>query len=62
MPAQPDLGKQAKAETAGEIPHDAVLAALDSLVASAAFGKGRAAVPIPAGIWWKQLSAEKAIS
>ena len=39
MPAQPDLGKQAKVETAGEIPHDAVLAALDSLVASAAFGK-----------------------
>ena len=39
MPAQPDLGKQAKAETAGEIPRDAVLAALDSLVASAAFGK-----------------------
>ena len=39
MPAQPDLGKQAKAETAGEIPLDAVLAALDSLVASAAFGK-----------------------
>ena len=39
MPAQPDLGKQAKAETAGEMPRDAVLAALDSLVASAAFGK-----------------------
>jgi TolB-like protein len=39
MPAQPDPGKQAKAETAGEIPRDAVLAALDSLVASAAFGK-----------------------
>jgi TolB-like protein/cytochrome c-type biogenesis protein CcmH/NrfG len=39
MPSQRDLGKQAKAETAGEIPRDAVLAALDSLVASAAFGK-----------------------
>jgi TolB-like protein len=39
MSAQPNPGKQAKVERAGEIPRDAVLAALDSLVASAAFGK-----------------------
>src|ERR1035437_9569151 len=39
MPARPDLYKPAKAETAGEIPHDAVLAALDGVVKSAAFGK-----------------------
>jgi len=45
--AQPDPGKQAKAETAGEIPRDAVLAALDSLVAARRLAKpsGR---PIPA--------------
>ncbi len=39
MPAEPDLDKQARAETAGEIPHDAVLAALGKVVASEAFGK-----------------------
>jgi serine/threonine-protein kinase len=39
MPARPDLYKPAKAETAGEIPHDAVLAALDGVVKSAALGK-----------------------
>jgi adenylate cyclase len=35
----PELNKQAKTETAGEIPADAVLAALDKVVASEAFGK-----------------------
>jgi serine/threonine-protein kinase len=41
MPAQPDPGRQAKAETAGEIPHDAVMAALDSLAANVAFSKAK---------------------
>ena len=39
MPAEPYLDKQAKAETESGIPRDAVLAALDKVVASAAFGK-----------------------
>jgi hypothetical protein len=39
MPAQPDPDQQARAETAGEIPNDGVLAALDGVVKSAAFGK-----------------------
>ena len=39
MPGQPDLDKQAKAETVAEIPPDAVLAALDKVAASDAFGK-----------------------
>jgi len=34
---QPDLDKQAKADAACEIPPDAVLAALDTVIASAAF-------------------------
>jgi TolB-like protein/Tfp pilus assembly protein PilF len=39
MPGQPPLDKQAAAETVGEIPRDAVLAALDKVIASEAFGK-----------------------
>jgi TolB-like protein len=39
MPAEPGLNKQAIAESDTEIPHDAVLAALDAVVKSAAFGK-----------------------
>jgi TolB-like protein len=39
MPAQPDLDKQAKTDTSGQIPPDAVLAALDKVLASEAFGK-----------------------
>jgi TolB-like protein len=39
MPGQPDLDNQAKAEAPGEIPPDAVLAALDKVVASESFGK-----------------------
>jgi hypothetical protein len=41
MPAQPDPGRQAKAETAGEIPHSAVMAALDRLAANVAFSKAK---------------------
>jgi len=40
MPAQPDLDNQSKA-AAEEIPPDAVLAALDMVVASAAFGTAK---------------------
>jgi len=41
MPAQPDLDNQSKSDAAGEIPPDAVLAALDTVVASAAFGTAK---------------------
>src|ERR1035438_1187806 len=39
MPAQPYLDRRAKADAAGEIPPDAVLAALNQVVTSEAFGK-----------------------
>jgi hypothetical protein len=39
MPSQPDLDRPVKAVAAGDIPRDAVLAALRQVVASEAFGK-----------------------
>jgi adenylate cyclase len=39
MPGQPDLDNQAKPGTNGDIPHDAVLAELEKVVASESFGK-----------------------
>jgi tetratricopeptide (TPR) repeat protein len=39
MPVHPDLERQAKSETSGEFPRVRVLAALDRMIASRAFGK-----------------------